>query len=305
MCARTRYRSSVEDSARWDGFALRHSDIVISAPSKSGTTWTQMICALLVLGTSSLPAPLTTLSPWLDMLVRPADEVYRRLDAQRHRRFVKTHTPLDGLPRVDGVTYLAVGRDPRDVAVSLHHQSGNLDRARVRRLTGAPEPAAGAAPASSDERSSLLRWMTADDPPVEDLCTLRGLAWQQQVAWSRRDDPSVVFVHYADLAHDLEAEMRRLATSLDIDVPERRWSELVEAATFERMRERADELVPDERQRLMKDNRRFFRSGTSGGWREWFTPQDEAAYDRRVALLMGPDLAYWVHHGGPVPAPPS
>jgi len=298
---RTRYRSPTEDSARWDGFDFRDDDIVISAPSKAGTTWTQMICALLVLGSDRLPVPLTTLSPWLDMLVRPVDHVYRQLEAQRHRRFIKTHTPLDGLPRVDGVTYLALGRDPRDVAVSLHHQGKNLDRVRLRRLTGgAPEPVGGTPTAPLDERASLLRWMVADAPPEEDLCTFRGLAWQQQVAWARRADPAVVFVHYADLTSDLPGEMRRLANLLGIDVSARMWPELVEAATFDRMRERADELVPDERQGLMKDNRRFFRSGTSGGWREWLTHEDAEAYERRVGALVAPDLGQWVHHGGSV-----
>jgi hypothetical protein len=43
-----RYVSSDEDSGRWNGFPFRQGDIVISARSKSGTTWLQMICALLV-----------------------------------------------------------------------------------------------------------------------------------------------------------------------------------------------------------------------------------------------------------------
>ncbi len=51
-----RYQSALEDSARWDGFVFRPGDIVISAPSKAGTTWTQMICALLVFQTPELPA---------------------------------------------------------------------------------------------------------------------------------------------------------------------------------------------------------------------------------------------------------
>jgi len=55
--------------------------------------------------------------------------------------------------------------------------------------------------------------------------------------------------------------------------------------------------VPDERQGLITDNRRFFRSGTSGGWRSWLTPEDASAYEARVAALMAPDLAAWVHHG--------
>ena len=62
----TRYRSSAEDSGRWVGFPFRDGDIVISTRSKHGTTWVQMLCALLVFRTPELPAPLTELSPWLE-----------------------------------------------------------------------------------------------------------------------------------------------------------------------------------------------------------------------------------------------
>src|SRR4051794_30983229 len=114
-----RYRSDDEDSGRWDGFKFRDGDIVISTRSKSGTTWTQMICALLVLQTTELPAPLATLSPWLDWLIVPRDRVVAELEAQRHRRFIKTHTPLDGIPIDPRATYVVVARHPLDLAVSL------------------------------------------------------------------------------------------------------------------------------------------------------------------------------------------
>jgi aryl sulfotransferase len=94
-----RYRSDEEDSARWIGFPFREGDIVISTRSKTGTTWVQMICALLIFQTPELPEPLGRLSPWLDHLITPREEAYARLDRQQHRRFIKTHTPLDGIPK--------------------------------------------------------------------------------------------------------------------------------------------------------------------------------------------------------------
>ena len=51
-----RYRSDEEDSGRWSGFPFRDGDIVISTRSKSGTTWMQMICALLIFQTGNCPA---------------------------------------------------------------------------------------------------------------------------------------------------------------------------------------------------------------------------------------------------------
>ena len=130
------YRSEDDDNGRWRGFPFRGGDIVISTRSKSGTTWMQMICALLVFQTPVLPAPLGELSPWLDWLITPRGVVYAQLAEQRHRRFIKTHTPLDGVPIDPRTTYVVVGRHPLDMAVSLYHHGANLDRRRIAQLTG-------------------------------------------------------------------------------------------------------------------------------------------------------------------------
>jgi len=115
------YRSAVEDSGRWLGFRFRPGDIVISTRRKTGTTWLQMICALLILQTPELPDPLWQLSPWLDNLGTPHDHVYDQLARQPHRRFIKTHTPLDGIPLDPRVTYMVTARHPLDTYVSLCH----------------------------------------------------------------------------------------------------------------------------------------------------------------------------------------
>ena len=122
-----RYVGTMYDSNRWDGFELRPGDIIIATPPKCGTTWTQMICALLILQEPELPLPLNRLSPWIDMVTRARTEVFADLQAQRHRRFIKTHTPLDGIPNDPAVTYICVGRDPRDVALSIDHHIDNMD----------------------------------------------------------------------------------------------------------------------------------------------------------------------------------
>lgn len=170
----TRYRSADEDSARWAGFPYRQGDIVISTRSKSGTTWMQMICALLIFSTPDLPAPLSQLSPWLDWLIIPRDETYARLEAQQHRRFVKTHTPLDGLPLDPRATYLVVARHPLDLAVSLYHQSDNLDRERMRQLTGQTEPARPRGP-RPPLREWLLSWIDRVVEPADELDSLPGV----------------------------------------------------------------------------------------------------------------------------------
>ncbi|WP_343450034.1 sulfotransferase domain-containing protein [Micromonospora oryzae] len=288
-----RYRSSEEDSARWAGFPFRDGDIVISTRSKSGTTWMQMICALLVFGTPDLPAPLSHLSPWLDWLAEPRDEVYARLAAQRHRRFVKTHTPLDGVPLDDRAHYVVVARHPLDMAVSLWHQSGNLDRARLAELTGRPAPAGSPAP-RTPLVESLRRWVDREVDPRAELDSLQGVLWHLGDAWGRRDRPNVTLVHYDDMVADLAGRMRALAGRLGVEVAQPRWPELVEAATFDRMRERADLLVPDPAG-VLKDRNAFFRRGRSGQGRELLDAATLARYRARTAALAPPDLLAWLH----------
>ena len=198
-----RYQSYEEDSARWSGFPFRDGDIVISTRSKSGTTWMQMICALLVFQTPrAARRRCGELSPWLDWLAMPREEVFARLAAQPHRRFIKTHTPLDGIPVDPRATYIVVARHPLDMAVSLYHQGNNIDRARVRRLTGQPEPAEPPPP-RPPLHDWLIGWIHEDTTPQQQMDSLPGVMWHLADAWARRDQPNIVLVHYDDLSADL------------------------------------------------------------------------------------------------------
>jgi aryl sulfotransferase len=296
-----RYQSSDEDSARWNGFPFRDGDIVISTRSKSGTTWLQMICALLIFQSPDLPEPLAALSPWVDWLIMPREEMLARLQSQPHRRFVKTHTPLDGIPVDKRATYIVVARHPLDMAVSLIHQSDNIDRAKLRQLTGQPDPGPASTPVRRPVRDRLLRWIDDDDSPQKYMDGLRGVLWHLSGAWSRRHEANLVLVHFDDLAGDLEGEMRRLAARLDIEVPAERWPELVEAATFGQMKANAGRLAPDPRG-IFRDRSAFFRRGISGGARELLTSEELAHYEARAASLAPPDLLAWLHRpsgGGP------
>lgn len=288
-----RYRSADEDSGRWTGFPFRDGDIVISTRSKSGTTWAQMICALLIFQRSELPASLGALSPWLDFLVTPKQDVYDHLAAQDHRRFIKTHTPLDGIPLDDRVTYVVVARHPLDMAVSLYHQGDNIDRDRMGALTGQPVPDGPRSP-RLDLHEWLLAWIREDVDPRESMDSLPGVVWHLADAWDRRDQTNVLLLHYTDLSADLSGQMHAIAHRLGIAVPDEAWPELVEAATFDGMRTRSSELVPGA-QGVLKDPAAFFRRGTSGAGREALSAEEVGEYEQRVAALAPSDLVAWLH----------
>src|ERR1039457_6329383 len=208
-----RYQSPEEDSGRWSNFPFRDGDIVISTRSKTGTTWVQMICALLIFHAPELPAPIAQLSRWLDHLITPREEVYARLAAQQHRRFIKTHTPLDGIPLDPRATYIVTARHPLDMAVSLYHQMGNINHSWQRQRDGRPAP-----PAPEPESKPLRDWLLArirnDADPREDMDSLPGVMWHLSDAWARRGEPNVVLLRYEDLCADLPGHMRWLAGRL-------------------------------------------------------------------------------------------
>lgn len=302
-----RYRSIVYDSDRWDGVVLRPTDIVISTPPKCGTTWTQMICALLVFQTPELPTSISELSPWVDQEVRSRKALRSLLEGMSYRRFLKTHTPLDGLPRVEGVTYLCVGRDPRDVARSMdHHMSNiNLETFRAAREAAAAEdgielpPPITPLPRSEDPRERFWAWVDNDTPATESGSSLRRTLEHLATFWDVHD-LDVVLLHYDDLQADLDGSMRRLAAHLDIDVPEDRWPALVDAATFASMRENASRTAPNSGKGMWHSDEAFFNRGTSGQWREVITmPLELQRYRERVESLAPTDLAAWAHCGWP------
>jgi hypothetical protein len=302
-----RYRSIIHDSSRWDGFDFRPDDIVISTPPKCGTTWMQMICALLIFQSPKIDRPLAKISPWVDMQIRPREEVFALLEAQQHRRFIKSHTPLDGLPSNPEVTYIGVARDPRDAGISMFNHFANLDMdALMAKLAGVIGPddlaelmGSGPPPPPKTEAEGFLNWVQ-DPTPLERHVggNLTSLLHHAQCFWDRRDEPNIVLVHYADLQSDLEGEMRRLASRLGIAVSEAQWPELVEAAGFQQMRDRADELMPNSADAIFLDARTFFHRGQSGQWRTVLGPDELAAYEARLAEINpDPELSAWLHRG--------
>ncbi len=325
MTGRVVYRSWMSDNGRWDALRLREGDIVISAPSKCGMTWTQRLVSLLVFNGPGLPGPLSVVSPWLDATMRPVEEVVATLDAQDHRRFIKTHTPLDGLVLDDRVTYICVGRDPRDAAMSELAQWDNMDVDRMRALQGAsasaPPLAQFAPPPPSDRGPSpfeaFQRWMEGPilapegpgqlpegprgpgmppegiaippdakrTPPIKHMGSLANIVHHFGSVWSRRHLPNVAIFHYADYQQDLAGELVRLGAVLGLAVGRDRAEALAQHATLGAMRARAAELAPDSTTGIWHSNERFFRAGGRGEWRQFFPEDVHRRYLHRTYLL--------------------
>lgn len=292
-----RYQGYFADSARWGRFQFRPDDVVITTPSKSGTTWMQNIVGTLIFGEVDLGAPISTISPWLDMLTHTDEQVFGVLVAQKHRRFIKTHTPIDGIPRVEGVTYIAVVRHPLDIALS------NLDHADNMRIDHAVElrtAAAGEAEQGFERRTRpgtpaeyVRFFIDNDEPPTgHGPYGLADYSQQARTYWDARHEPNVHLFHYAEMWADLDRQMLRVADALGVDVDESRWPEFVEAATLKSMRSRAAATVPNAHQDMWVDPKKFFSVGGTRDWASLVTASDIAHFENRAHSLLG-DAAPW------------
>ena len=293
------YTHEVWDNSRWEGFDQRPGDILVCTPYKAGTTWTQMICALLIFQRTRFHLPLAEISPWMELHGHEVSKVHATYGAQTHRRFIKTHTPLDGLPWFPEARYICVQRDPRDVFVSMVNQMKNsnpdADTLFAREMSGAEEKAPPDIP--TEPNALFAYWLSHGS-----------FAWEEDGApywsvlrhgwtfWQHRERENILLTHYADLKCDLPGQMRRIADFLGIEVPEALLPELVKAAQFESMKKNADRMAPDTDMNMWRDNAKFFNKGTSGQWQGLLTPESLALLEDATAKYPA-DFVDWLMNG--------
>lgn len=293
------YQNHHFDSTRWNFFDWRDDDIVIATSYKAGTTWMQAICAALVFQEPEPPAAQDELSPWLDALFAPIDDVIALLDGLESRRYIKTHLPLDAIRFFDTVKYIFVGRDGRDVFASMWNHWNNMNPEFIDEMNEDPERVGPRFPHPPDEvqpafdewlRRSTFEW-EADGYPF----------WSHlhhaQTWWDFRHLDNVLYIHFEDLLADLDGEMRRVSSYLDIPIDEERWPELVRGATFEQMKGNAVKMAPGATQGLWKEASNFFHKGTSQRWKGLLRPDQSEAYEKAASERLEPALARWLAGG--------
>ena len=177
---------------------------------------------MFVFGTVEFDRPLAEISPWLDMQANELAAVVVALEVQDHRRLIKTHTPLDGLPLDGRVTYLCVGRDPRDAALSFEHHMANLDwdvfmaaRSAAVGISDLGEPGPRPEPPTADPVERCWQWAYGDVDAS--MPTLSAILHHLQTIWNRREDRNIELFHYSDLHADLlgqqDARLEEFAAS--------------------------------------------------------------------------------------------
>jgi aryl sulfotransferase len=279
------------DSTIWNDFTFRPDDIIIGSYAKSGTTWTQQILGQLVFGGAE-GLDVAGMSPWMDLRVPPKEVKLAAVEAQSHRRFLKTHLPVDALVFSDTARYVYVARDGRDMIMSLHnhHMTANDmwygalndSPGRVGPPIGKPDP---------DAAQYFRDWLENDGQPFWPY-------WENiRSWWAVRDLPNVLLVHFADLKSDLAGEIARIGDFLGIHPDAGTMALICEHCTFAYMKAHAAEVAPLGGAFWDGGGDSFIHKGTNGRWRDVLTPADAAAYEARALAELGEECAAWLSDG--------
>jgi aryl sulfotransferase len=226
------------DSTIWNDFKFRDDDIVIATYGKSGTTWVQQIVSQFLFdGAEGLEV--AEMSPWLDLRVPPKEVKLKAVEAQTHRRFIKTHLPVDALVFGPCAKYIYIGRDGRDVIFSMYNHHANANEQWYKALNESPGrvgPPIEKPPA--DLRQYFREWRDGDGFPFWPF-------WENVRSWWEvRSLPNVLMLHFADLKRNLSGEIRRIASFLDIPIDEARFPAILSHCSFDYMKANATKAVP-------------------------------------------------------------
>lgn len=278
------------DSTIWNEFQFRDDDIIIATYGKSGTTWVQQIVGQLIFDEEGLEV--AEMSPWLDLRVPPKQEKLPAVEAQQHRRFLKTHLPVDALVFSPKAKYIYIGRDGRDIIWSMYNHHFNANEKWYDAINNTPgRVGPPIEKPTEDIRTYFLEWLEKDGDPFWPF-------WENVRSWwAIRYLPNVLFLHFAQLKQDMPGQMRRIASFLNIDIDESRWPDVVERCTFDYMKKNATRSVPLGGIFWDGGAQTFIHKGTNGRWREMLSETDCACYEQRARKELGPACAHWLASG--------
>ncbi|MEO0916057.1 MAG: sulfotransferase domain-containing protein, partial [Pseudomonadota bacterium] len=210
------------------------------------------------------------------------------LEAMTHRRGMKSHTPMDGLPLHAQAQYICVFRHPLDAHFSFRNHVRNIPLRWFDHWYPEDDP----------NGVAFRRFLDGGAEGFDtDVMPLAHILRHYQAAKELSKRPNVSMFHFADMKADLAGTFAQVSTVLGIshapDVNDR----LVEAATFEHMKRNAQRYAPTAGQGFFKSDSDFFKSGDNGQWHGKLTDDEIAAYDAIMDAHLAREDRLWLEGG--------
>lgn len=279
------------DSTMWNDLQFRDDDIVIGTYAKSGTTWVQQIVSQLIFnGEEGLEV--AEMSPWIDVRLPPKEVKIPAVEAQQHRRFMKTHLPVDALRFSPQAKYIYIGRDGRDVVWSMYNHHSTANDIWYDALNNSPGRVGPPIERPCDNVHQYFQeWFANDGYPFWPF-------WENiRSWWEIRQLPNVMLLHFSDLKRDMPTQIRRIADFLDISIDESKWAAIIEHCSFDYMKLNATKSVPLGGIFWDGGAQTFIHKGVNGRWTETLTLEEVEAYEKRALQELGPECAEWLKQG--------
>jgi aryl sulfotransferase len=211
------------------------------------------------------------------------------VEVQTHRRFLKTHLPMDALLFSEKAKYIYIGRD---VVWSMYNHHANANQLWYELLNDTPgRVGPPIKPPPTDIRQYFRDWMDRDGHPFWPF-------WENvRTWWQFRHLPNILFVHFANLKADMPGQMRRIAEFLEVPIDEPHWQETLEYCSFDWMKRNAQKSVPLAGAFWEAGAQVFINKETNGRWTDTLMPEDVADYEARDLEELGPEAAHWLATG--------
>ncbi|XP_067670234.1 sulfotransferase 1C2-like [Haliotis asinina] len=258
------YAMIVDNLTKLKDFPIRDDDVLLCTYPKSGTHWAWEILNMIVAGKAEYAEHWQN-SAWLEY--RTQEE----LEKLASPRILHTHLRPSQLPHAlwdKQCKVIYVRRNPKDCVVSSFCQftqqiwKENCSKKQI--YTGS--------------------WNDYIDLYLDEYLP-SGPYFQHTIEWANiseiHEEFEICRVQYEDMKKDCVQEIRRMADYLGRQLSDRTCQEISEACSFKNLKH-ANENLKDQTYhfRWQNGSSGYFRKGTTGDWKNWFTVAQSDRFDK-------------------------